>query len=327
MSRNVLVTGGAGYIGSHTVMELIKNGDNVIVYDDLPTNDEFTIPNVEYVKGDIGDRDLVRKTLIEKKIDAVIHFAASTYVEESVSDPKKYYMNNVAKGIIFLNAIIDSGINKIVFSSSCAIYGTPEKIPINESEKQSPINPYGWAKLMFEQILKDYDEAYGLRSVCLRYFNAAGADSSGKIGERHDPETHVLPLLIQTAMDRKKEFSVFGTNYNTKDGTCVRDYIHVTDLATAHLKAMDFLFRNNRSEHFNLGSGNGVTVMELIAAVEKISGVKLKAKKEGRRPGDVDILIADNTKAKTILNWSPVHSSIDNIVKTAWEWHTGAGRR
>ena len=327
MNRNILVTGGAGYIGSHTVMELIKNGDNVIVYDNLPMGNEFNRPNVDCVRGDIGDYDLVKSTLTENNIDAVVHFAASTYVEESVSEPKKYYMNNIANGIVLLDAILDSGVDKIVFSSSCAVYGAPEKIPIDESEKLSPINPYGRAKLMFEQILGDYDQAYGLKSVRLRYFNAAGADSSGKIGERHDPETHVLPLLIQAVINHRKDFSVFGTDYDTKDGTCIRDYVHVTDLAIAHLKATEYLFQNNRSEYFNLGSGEGTTVMELIRAVEKISGVKLNVRKEERRRGDADTLIADINKANALLNWHPAHSSIDNIVKTAWEWHTGAGRK
>ena len=327
MKRNVLVTGGAGYIGSHTVRELIRNGNNVVVCDDLSNGHESMVAGIEYVNGDIGNYDLIKKILVDKKIDVVVHFAAYACVGESVSDPKKYYANNVVNGMSLLDAIVDSGVKKIVFSSSCATYGIPLKVPINETEKQLPINPYGWTKLMFEQIMKDYDNAYGLKSVCLRYFNAAGADVVGDIGEKHDPETHVIPLLLQTAMGLRDSFSVFGTDYDTKDGSCVRDYVHVTDLADAHMKAIDHLFNKNKSDQFNLGTGDGVTVLELIDAVERITGIKLKIKKEGRRAGDPDELVADNTKARTVLGWVPVHSSIDNIVKTAWIWHNGAGKQ
>jgi UDP-glucose-4-epimerase len=326
-ARNVLVTGGAGYIGSHTVRELIANGNNVIVYDDLSCGHKFAVSGVNHINGDIGDYDLMKKTLIDNKIDVVVHFAAVTLVGESVSNPKKYYENNIVKGMSLLDAVIDSDVKKIVFSSSCATYGTPTKVPIDESEKQIPINPYGWTKLMFEQIMKDYDSAYGLKSVCLRYFNAAGADVKGDIGEKHAPETHVIPLLLQTAMGLRESFSVFGTDYNTKDGSCVRDYVHVTDLASAHMKAIDYLFNNNKSDQFNLGTGDGVTVLELIDSVERITGVKLNIKKEGRRAGDPAKLVADTTKASTALGWTPVHSSIDNIVKTAWVWHIGLGHQ
>jgi len=325
--RNVLVAGGAGYIGSHAVLELIRNRDNAVIYDDLSNSCLPEIDNIECINGDIGDYNKVIEVLQENKIDVVMHFATSSYVEESISDPKKYYVNNISKGISFLNAIVDSGVRKLIYSSSCAIYGIPSAIPIKENEKKSPINPYGQTKAMYEQILSDYDKAYGLRSICLRYFNAAGADAAGKIGERHEPETHVLPLLMQTAMGHREEFSVFGTDYDTRDGTCIRDYVHVTDLAIAHLKAIEYLFQNDKSEQFNLGSGNGATVMELIGAIEKTAGIKLNVKKKGRRPGDADILIADSTKAQTMLNWVPTHSSIDNIVRTAWAWHTGAGRQ
>jgi len=325
--RNVLVTGGAGYIGSHTVRELIANGNNVIVYDDLSCGHKFAVAGINHINGDIGDYNLMKKTLVDNKIDVVVHFAAATLVGESVSNPKKYYENNIVKGMSLLDAIIDSGVKKIVFSSSCATYGTPLKVPIDESEKQLPINPYGWTKLMFEQIMKDYDNAYGLKSVCLRYFNAAGADIKGDIGEKHIPETHVIPLLLHTAMGLREGFSVLGTDYDTKDGSCVRDYVHVTDLASAHMKAIDYLFEKNKSDQFNLGTGDGVTVLELIDSVERITGIKLNIKKEGRRAGDPAKLVADNTKARTVLEWTPIHSSIDNIVKTAWIWHTGAGRQ
>lgn len=321
MSRNVLVTGGAGYIGSHTVRFLIKEGYNVVIYDNLSNGHEFAVKGLNLVNGDIGNYDLLKKTLIDFKIDAIIHFAAFTYVGESVSDPRKYYDNNVLKGMALLNAMIDAGVKNIVFSSSCATYGIPTKVPINENEKQKPINPYGWTKLIFERMMRDYDRAYGLRSVCLRYFNAAGADADGEIGERHDPETHVIPLLLQTASGQRKSFSVFGTDYDTKDGSCVRDYVHVTDLADAHVKAIEYLFKNDRSNCFNLGTGEGVTVLELIKVVEEVTGNKLNIVLDERRPGDPDMLVADNQKALSVLKWNPTHSSIENIVRTAWEWH------
>jgi len=327
MGKNVLITGGAGYIGSHTAKGLVERGHRVIVYDNLLCGHLPSLQGVDYVTGDIGDYGLIKKTLIEKKIDVVVHLAASTSAEESVLDPRKYYQDNVTKGAMLLNAIVDSGVTKIVFSSSCTIYGVPSAIPINESEKQFPINPYGWTKLIFEQMLKDYDLAYGLKSVCLRYFNAAGADETGNIGEYHDPETHVIPLLIQTAMGLRESFSIFGTDYDTPDGTCMRDYIHVTDLADADAKAIEYLFEKNKSEQFNLGTGSGVTVLELIDSVERIAGTRLNIKIEGRRAGDPDKLVADSTKARTVLGWIPTHSSINNIVKTAWIWHNGVGRQ
>jgi UDP-glucose-4-epimerase len=322
MGKNILVTGGAGYIGSHTVRYLSKKGDRVIVYDNFANGHRFAVKGAELIEGDIGDYDLLKKTLQEEKIDAVIHFAAATLVNESVESPRKYYQNNVSNGLLLLNAMIDVGVKKIVFSSSCATYGTPLKVPINEGEKQSPINPYGRTKLMFEHILKDYDSAYGLKSVCLRYFNAAGADAEGDIGEKHDPETHIIPILLQVAKGERKIFSVFGTDYKTRDGSCMRDYVHVTDLADAHSKAVDFLFENERSDCFNVGTGDGYTVLELIDAVKKVTSKDIPFKIESRRPGDPDILIADTEKARTFLNWVPQHSGIDNIIATAWKWHS-----
>ena len=327
MGRNILVTGGAGYIGSHTVRYLSRNGDNVTVYDNFANGHKFAVKGVELVEGDIGDYGLFKKTMEEKKIDAVIHFAASTLVNESVESPRKYYHNNVSNGILLLNAMVDVGVKKIVFSSSCATYGIPLKVPIGENEKQSPINPYGRTKLMFEQILKDYDSAYGLKSVCLRYFNAAGADAEGDIGEKHDPETHIIPILIQVASGERKTFSVFGTDYETRDGSCLRDYVHVTDLADAHSKAVDFLLENDRSECFNVGTGDGYTVLELIDAVEKVTGKNIPFKIQDRRVGDPDILVADNDKIKKVLNWIPQHSSIENIISTAWKWHSNDSNR
>jgi UDP-glucose 4-epimerase len=281
-----------------------------------------SLDGVKYIEGDIGDYDKVNKLLQSEEIDAVINFAALAYVGESVTNPRKYYDNNVVKGKAFLDAVVDSGVKKIVFSSSCATYGIPEKVPISEDEKQRPVNPYGWTKLMFEQMMKDYDEAYGLRYISLRYFNAAGADADGSIGEMHDPETHVIPILLQNILGIRKKFSVFGTNYDTRDGSCIRDYIHVTDLADAHIKAIEYLFEKNESDYFNLGSGEGISVLELIHVVERITGKRLNVVFEDRRPGDPDILIADNSKARVALGWNPVHSSIDNIIRTAWGWHT-----
>ena len=320
--RKILVTGGAGYIGSHTVKELVKRGYDVTVLDNLSNGNMTSLDGVKYIEGDIGDYDKVKKLLQSEEIDAVINFAALAYVGESVTNPRKYYDNNVVKGKAFLDAVVDSGVKKIVFSSSCATYGIPEKVPISEDEKQRPVNPYGWTKLIFEQMMKDYDEAYGLRYISLRYFNAAGADADGSIGEMHDPETHVIPILLQNILGIRKKFSVFGTNYDTRDGSCIRDYIHVTDLADAHIKAIEYLFEKNESDYFNLGSGEGISVLELIHVVERITGKRLNVVFEDRRPGDPDILIADNSKARVALGWNPVHSSIDNIIRTAWGWHT-----
>lgn len=321
--RKILVTGGAGYIGSHTVKELVKRGYDVTVLDNLSNGHMTSLEGVKYVNGDIGNLIDVKELLESNGIDAVINFAALAYVGESVSNPGKYYDNNVVKGKALLDAVVDSGVKKIVFSSSCATYGIPEKVPISENEKQRPVNPYGWTKLMFEQMMKDYDQAYGLKYISLRYFNAAGADADGTIGEEHDPETHVIPILLQNALGLRDGFSVFGTDYDTRDGSCIRDYVHVTDLADAHIKAIEYLFEKENSDCFNLGTGEGITVLELVDAVQRITGRKLKVSLEDRRHGDPDVLVADNTKAKSVLGWSPVHSSIENIIKTAWKWHSG----
>jgi UDP-glucose 4-epimerase len=321
--KKILVAGGAGYIGSHTVKELVKRDYKVTVLDNLSNGHMTSLEGVKYVNGDIGDYAGVKGILESEEIDAVINFAALAYVGESVSNPRRYYDNNVVRGKALLDAVVDSGVKKIVFSSSCATYGIPEKVPISEGEKQRPVNPYGWTKLMFEQMMKDYDQAYGLKYISLRYFNAAGADADGTIGEEHDPETHVIPILLQNTLGLRKQFSVFGTDYDTRDGSCIRDYIHVTDLADAHIRAIEYLFERETSDCFNLGTGDGITVLELIDAVQRITGRKLNVSLEGRRPGDPDVLVADNSKARSVLGWSPVHSSIDNIIETAWKWHSG----
>ena len=245
-SKNILVAGGAGYIGSHTVKELIDNGYAVTILDNQFNEYTMSLKNVNYIIGDIGNAESVTELLESNEIDAVINFASLIEVSESISDPKRYYENNIIKSKTFLDAIIDSGVRKIVFSSSCATYGIPEKIPISENEKQWPVNPYGWTKLIFERMMNDYGNAYGLKYVSLRYFNAAGADADGSIGEAHEPETHVIPILLQNALGMRKKFSIFGTDYNTRDGSYIRDYIHVTDLADAHIKAVEYLSKGEK---------------------------------------------------------------------------------
>lgn len=326
MKKKILVTGGAGYIGSHTVKELASQEFDVIVLDNLSNGNHVLLDGVEYVTGDIGNSALVTRLLVDRNIDAVINFAALACVGESVSNPRKYYENNVVQSKVLLDAMIDADVKKIVFSSSCATYGIPESIPITECEKQWPVNPYGWTKLIFERMMHDYAEAYGLKYVSLRYFNAAGADADGSIGEMHDPETHVIPILLQNALEIRDGFSIFGTDYDTPDGSCIRDYIHVTDLADAHIKAIEYLFREQRSNQFNLGTGEGISVIELINAVERITGKKLNVTPMCRRTGDPAVLVADNSKAKNELGWIPVHSSIENIIKTAWDWHSRMGK-
>lgn len=321
ISLNVLVSGGAGYIGLQTAKELSVKGYNVVVLDRKPQKNVINTSYGKYVSGDIGDGKLVSDLIKKHSIDAVIDFAAFINVSESVSDPGKYYENNVVKGKKFLDAAVDSGVDKFIFSSSCATYGIPEKIPIDESEKQSPINPYGWTKLFFERMLKDYGEAYGLKSVSLRYFNAAGADADKEMGEMHEPETHVIPILLETASGIRKSFSVFGTDYDTPDGTCIRDYVHVMDLADAHVLALEYLINGGATDAFNLGAGHGTSVLELIRIVENITETDLPLEKKGRRPGDPPVLVADNRRARKILKWVPENSSVENIVKTAWEWH------
>lgn len=319
-NKTILVTGGAGYIGSHTVKALESEGFTVVIYDNLTTGHREFVKNRTFVQGDIGDKALISKTLEEYGVDMVIHFAANAYVGESVVNPMKYYTNNIVQGISFLNTLVEARVKKIVFSSSCATYGIPEKIPISEETPQSPINPYGRTKLMFEQILQDYDNAYGLKSISLRYFNAAGADEEGEIGEWHDPETHVIPLLLRAAAGNQNHFAIFGTDFPTRDGTCIRDYIHVTDLANAHVSAVKHLLQTDNSDVFNLGTGCGVSVRELIDTAEKVTGREISVVESERRPGDPAVLVADAGKAKEILNWEAKYSSIENIIQTAWNW-------
>lgn len=317
----VLVTGGAGYIGSHAVRQLKRSGHQTVVLDNLVFGHaEFVSPD-ELITGDLSDTVLLQKTFKENRFDAVMHFAAYAYVGESVENPAKYYRNNVASTLNLLDAMIAHGVKRFIFSSTCATYGLPETVPITETHPQQPINPYGMTKWMVEKILKDFDRAYGLKSVCLRYFNAAGADPEGGIGEDHSPETHLIPLVFDAALGRRPHMTVFGTDYPTADGTCIRDYIHVTDLADAHVLALKFLSGHGRSEIFNLGNGRGFSVKEIIQSVEKITGHPIPVQFGGRREGDPPVLIGSAEKAKKILGWQPRLADLSVILETAWRWH------
>jgi UDP-glucose 4-epimerase len=317
---NILVAGGAGYIGAHTCLDLFNKGFTPIVYDNLSNG------HAEFVKwgpleiGDIRDRGKLDEVLRKYKPLAIVHFAAAIEVGESVQDPGRYYENNVAGSITLLRAAQAAGIDKIVFSSTCATYGIPLSIPMNESHAQSPINPYGRSKLIVEQILRDLDLYQGFRSFILRYFNAAGADPEGRIGEWHSPETHALPIAIETALGRRPHFQVLGTDYDTRDGTCVRDFVHVLDLADAHSRAIQHLLNNGASHALNLGTGHGTTVRELLETVKRVAGRDLNVKYGPRRQGDSPILVADNTLANRTIGWVPRHD-LRSIIDTAWNWH------
>jgi UDP-glucose-4-epimerase GalE len=289
----------------------------VIVFDNLSTGYERLAQGFELVRGDVLDANALAKVL--PRVEAIMHFAAYAFVGESVANPRKYFRNNVEGGLSLLNAAVDQGIKKIIFSSTCAVYGEPAKVPIEETTVRQPVNPYGVSKLFFEQALESYDRAYGLRYASLRYFNAAGADDSGEIGELHDPETHLIPLALRAAAGRGPELQVFGSDYPTPDGTCVRDYIHVNDLATAHVKALEKLAEGNPSFAVNLGTGTGASVQEVINEVEKVTGKKVPNKKVPRRPGDPPALVANPAKAQALLQWR-AGRGLDNIVATAWKW-------
>lgn len=316
---SVLVTGGAGYIGSATVELLRSLGRDVIVLDNLVYGHREAIEaDVPFYKGDVGDRELVKKIVSEHSVDACVHFAAYAYVGESVTDPAKYFGNNTVRTNELLNALIECDVKKFVFSSTCATYGDPVRIPIDETHPQKPVNPYGWSKFMTERILESYDTAYGLKFVALRYFNASGA--TARCGEHHDPETHLIPNVLNAADGTLPFVSVFGTDYETPDGTCVRDYIHVADLGDAHVRALDHLNNGSGSTHINLGNGVGFSVLEVIDAARKITGKTIEARMEPRRAGDPSHLIADSTKALQVLGWKPRYTDIESIIKTAWEW-------
>ena len=320
---NVLVVGGAGYIGSHAVSLLKNQGHNAIIYDDFSKGHKEVgqILNVKIVEGDLGDKAKLKEIFISEKIDVVMHFAAFIEVGESVIDPAKYYENNVAKVLKLLDAMVESNVLKFIFSSTAATFGEPIMEKINEEHPQNPINPYGQSKLMVEKILKDYEKAYGMKSVVFRYFNACGSDRSGIIGESHDPESHLIPLILQAASGRRDSIKVFGTDYATQDGTCIRDYVHVYDLAQAHILGMEKMIKDNQSFNYNLGSGSGYSVKEIIDNVKKVTGKDFKVEYVERRAGDPGILIADSTKAEKELDWKPQYS-LEQIVISAWKWET-----
>jgi UDP-glucose 4-epimerase len=319
MSRTILVTGGAGYIGSITVRRLKEKGFTVVVYDNLIRSSDSSLPpNVPFIQGDISDTQKLSEVFSFYPIDAVIHFAGFLQVGESVKKPELYFENNVSKGLIFLEALRKKGINKIVFSSSAAVYGIPDNSPIIESANRNPINPYGLSKKMFEDILDSYDKAYNLKSVCLRYFNASGA--AYNIGEAHDPETHLIPLILQVPLGQRENISIFGTDYNTPDGTCLRDYVHVLDLADAHIAALNYLLKLGNSEKFNVGTGQGHSVKEVISMCEQVTGQAIRSVSSLRREGDPYSLVADVSKIKNILDFEAQYG-LKDIVSSAWRWH------
>jgi UDP-glucose 4-epimerase len=321
---SILVTGGAGYIGSHTVLALKQAGYNVVILDNLVYGHRDLVEQVlqvELIEGDTSDRTLLDHLFKTRNFAAVMHFSAYAYVGESVTDPAKYYRNNVLGTLTLLESMLAASIKKFVFSSTCATYGVPNFIPITENHPQNPINPYGATKLMVEKILTDFDVAYNFKSVCFRYFNAAGANPQGLLGEDHNPETHLIPLVLQTALGQRESIAIFGTDYPTPDGTCIRDYIHVNDLADAHILGLEYLLNGGESEVFNLGNGNGFSVKEVIATAEDVTGMVISVKECDRRPGDPPALIGTSEKAQKILNWQPKYSGIKDIVSHAWQWH------
>ncbi|MDB9451168.1 MULTISPECIES: UDP-glucose 4-epimerase GalE [Dolichospermum] len=321
---SILVTGGAGYIGSHTVLALKQAGYEVVILDNLVYGHRDLVEQVlrvELIEGDTSDRLLLDNLFQSRNFAAVMHFSAYAYVGESVTDPAKYYRNNVLGTLTLLESMLAASIKNFVFSSTCATYGVPNFIPITEDHPQNPINPYGATKLMVERILTDFDVAYNFKSVRFRYFNAAGANPQGLLGEDHHPETHLIPLVLQTALGQREAISIFGTDYPTPDGTCIRDYIHVNDLADAHVLGLEYLLNGGESEVFNLGNGNGFSVREVIAAAEDVTGMVISVQECDRRIGDPPALIGTSEKARKILNWQPQYPGIKDIVSHAWQWH------
>jgi UDP-arabinose 4-epimerase len=313
----ILVLGGAGYIGSHAARALRRSGYEVVLYDNLSTGFRCLAQGFELLEGDIADEARLRPVLA--RVDAVMHFAAHAYVGESVENPRKYFQNNVLGALSLLNSVLDAGIRRFVFSSTCAVYGIPEQIPITEQTPREPVNPYGASKLFFENALEAYSRAYGLRSVSLRYFNAAGADESGEIGELHDPETHLIPLALAASAANGPELQIHGSDYPTPDGTCLRDYVHVNDLADAHVRALQYLGKGGDSLAINLGTSRGHSVLEVIRAAESATGRPVRRKIGPRRPGDPPILVADPAKAQRVLGWTAKRDLAD-IVSSAWAW-------
>ena len=319
----LLVLGGAGYIGSHTATELLDNGHEVVIADNLVTGYREAIPEkATFYQGDLRDKDFLNDLMKKEKVDAVIHFAAYSLVGESVVNPLKYYENNLYGTKVLLDAMIESGVDKIVFSSTAATYGEPENIPILENDRTCPTNPYGETKLAMEKMISWVAKAHGLHYVSLRYFNACGAHKSGAIGEAHNPESHLIPLVLQVPNGKREFVSIYGNDYDTPDGTCIRDYIHVTDLAKAHILAVEYLMNGGASDIFNLGNGVGYSVKEVIETARKVTGHPIPAKEEARRAGDPARLVASGKKAKEILGWEPEIKDLADIINSAWKWHS-----
>ena len=316
----ILVTGGAGYIGSVMVDQLVERGERVVVVDDLSRGHAGAVNGgAHFYEGRVGDGETVARLCREHDVEACVHFAALAYVGESVTEPARYFENNVAEGIRLLGALVGAGVRRFVFSSTCATYGEPVSVPIDERHPQQPTNPYGWSKFFMERILESYDRAYGLKFVALRYFNAAGA--TARRGEHHEPETHIIPNVLGAAAGRLPFVSVFGGDYPTPDGTAVRDYIHVTDLCTAHTLALEHLRRGGASDFINLGNGHGYSVLEVVEAARRVTGRPVEARTEPARPGDPSRLVADASKARDVLGWRTQYPDIETIIRTAWEWH------
>lgn len=318
----ILVTGGAGYIGSHTVKLLLEYGYDVIVYDSLEYGHKEALLGGTFIQGDLCDKNILTETFDEYSIQAVVHFAAYASVGDSVANPNKYFQNNISNGLNLMEAIRMHDIKNVIFSSSASTYGEPQNIPIMENDKQNPTNPYGETKLMFEKILKWYDVAYGIKSISLRYFNASGADPEGRIGEDHKPEEHLIPIVLQTALGQRKDVKIFGTDWDTPDGSCIRDFIHVDDIADAHVRALRALEKGAETTAYNMGNGDGQSVMQVIQAASDVTGKNIPYESTSRRPGDPARLVASSERLKSELEWRPKYPDLHTIIEHAWRWHS-----
>ncbi len=318
---NILVTGGAGYIGSHVVRELMDTDHDIVTVDNLQKGHEQAVLGGEFYRCDLADREKLEEIFARHEIDSVIHLAADSLVGESMQDPHKYYQNNVSAGLTLLEVMQKEDVNSFVFSSTAAVYGEPQSVPIEENDSGDPTNPYGRSKLFFEEILADYERAYDFNYISLRYFNASGAHPSGEIGEDHDPETHLIPLVLETALGQREKLEIYGTDYDTRDGTCIRDYIHVSDLARAHILAVEYLAENKESAIYNLGSGDGFSVREVIETARRVTGREIPVKPARPRPGDPPVLIASSEKIREELGWQRNFPDLETIIETAWNWH------